>query len=172
MFRQIKALTIVAELKVEGCEMEIFKVTIAVNQRDVEINVKAGVLASFESGYSVGGVDSPKDRVSVIVGEGSNGKSAWVQVAQHTENGKIVITNEGWIHEGQQAMVDPMVGQPINASITKVSNPTSEMTKCQEDAGFGILACCVDTGAGGCYVRCCNGCCRDPYGCPGASCCA
>lgn len=151
--------------------MEIFKVAVAIDGRNVEVLLKAGLLATFETGIHDNNLESPKNRVSVIVGEGRQGLAAWVQVGKFDSSKTMTVSHEGWVTEGAGEINALSSGNASFVSLTRISNPTVEMLKCQDEADFGALNCCTSNG-NGCYVRCCNGCCSDPVGCPGASCCA
>lgn len=150
--------------------MDIFKVSVAVEGRNLDILLKAGVLATIETGTQEQKVEKPKSKVSVIISEGKQGISAWVQVGQFDDKKIIHISHEGWVREGQGQINALSPDAPAAASLSRVESPTEEMRKCQEDADFGALACCIAYG-NGCYVRCCNSCCADPVRCPGARCC-
>lgn len=150
--------------------MEIFKVAVAVDGRNIEVVLKAGVLATIETGSHENKVTSPKNKVSVLVGEGKQGLSAWIQVGSFDANRALLITHEGWVQEGDGTLGALSTGSATFASLSRMAEPTAEMLKCQEDSDFGAFGCCTSYGSG-CYVTCCNGCCSDPYRCPGASCC-
>lgn len=151
--------------------MEIFKVAVAVEGRNIEVLLKNGVLATVETGSLQGKIESPKNKVSVIVGEGRQGLAAWVQVGRFNSDKSLTISHEGWVREGDGEVSECTSVTSAVASLARIANPTAEMLKCQDKAEFGALACCTSYG-NGCYVRCCNSCCSDPVGCPGASCCA
>jgi hypothetical protein len=150
--------------------MDICKVTVAVNGRDLQAIVKAGVMATIETGALTNGIQTPKDKINIIVGRAGQGLSAWVQVSQFDVNKTASITHEGWISEGTGSLSSFSNSISAKASLSRVDSPSPEVIKCQEDAAFGLTACCTSNGSG-CYVKCCSGCCSDPAGCPGASCC-
>lgn len=150
--------------------MDLYKVIVQVGARNIDITVKQGILATVETGLRENGVEKPKSKVAVLVGTGRDGLSAWVQVAEFGMNGALGVTHEGWVAEGSRQIESLTKATSSTASLSRVTNPTAEMLKCQEDADFGPLACCTSSGSG-CYVKCCGGCCSDPVGCPGASCC-
>ncbi len=150
--------------------MEIFKVAVAVNGRNIEVVLKAGVLATVETGSHENKVESPRNKISVLVGEGKQGLAAWVQVGAFGTDKTLQITHEGWVMEGDGSVGALSSNSSTFASLSRIPAPTAEMVKCQDDSEFGAFACCTAYGSG-CYVTCCNSCCADPYGCPGASCC-
>jgi hypothetical protein len=92
-------------------------------------------------------------------------------VSHFNENREAHITHEGWINEGGGKIETISTLDPSKASLTLLKNPSAEVIECQKDKDIGVKACCTAYGSG-CYVRCCNSCCSDPYGCPGARCCA
>lgn len=138
--------------------MDLFRVTVSVDGRNLDVVVKTGVIATIETGPHENKIEKPKNKVTVIVGQGKRGFAAWVQVSRFDESKSAHVTHEGWVQEG-------------DGQLSRVVGPSAEMLKCQEDAEFGALACCTAYGSG-CYVRCCNSCCSDPTRCPGASCCS
>ena len=147
--------------------MDLYKLSVDVENRPVEITLQAGLLATAEFGRA----SKPKSKVSVLVGSGKQGLSAWVQVLDFETDGTARVTHDGWLVEGD-GEIQAIGGRGIaKASLSRISNPTAEMLKCQQDADFGAMACCTSNG-NGCHVTCCNACCSDPVGCPGASCCA
>jgi hypothetical protein len=150
--------------------MDIYKVTVAINGRDLEALVKAGVLATIETGSLDNGAETPRDKVTIIVGQGKQRPTAWIQVSRFAAGRVINVTHEGWISEGVGALESCSSLNAANTSLSKVVDPSAEVMKCQGEAAFGARACCTRTGSG-CYVTCCGGCCSDPFGCPGASCC-
>ncbi len=150
--------------------MDVFKVVVSVEGRDVSIHVKEGVLATVETGTLANDVRTPKNKVTAIVGPSSKGPVAWVQVASYDASRAARITHEGWVESGVGQVLSLLANDPAKASLSRESNPPADMVKCQEDAAFGSDACCTSSG-NGCYVRCCGGCCSDPVGCPGAGCC-
>lgn len=153
-----------------GKEMELFKVAVAVNGRNVEVLLKAGILATVEFGSHENKIEIPKNKVSVLVGKSRQGLVAWVQVGSFDSGKTLMISHEGWVPEGDGTLKALSSGTTSFASLARILHPTAEMLKCQHEADFGALACCTSYG-NGCYVRCCNSCCSDPVGCPGASCC-
>lgn len=150
--------------------MDLYKVVVSVEGRDISTYVKEGVLASVETGSLTGSVQTPKSKVTVIVGQSAKGPVAWVQVGRYNANRMVQVTHEGWVGLGNGQVSSQTAHGPANASLSLETNPTPDMIKCQSDADFGVEACCTSNG-NGCYVRCCGGCCSDPVGCPGASCC-
>ena len=154
--------------------MEVFRVTVAVDGRDLEMIVKAGVVATIETGSYEDEIEKPESKVSIIVGNGRQGLSAWVQVAQFEDGRAARISHEGWVQEGQGQIMALLDSAPAAASLSRVSNPSEEMSRCHDNVDFGTFACCTGRGRRGsrvCYVRCCNSCCSDPRRCPGARCC-
>jgi hypothetical protein len=150
--------------------MNLYKVTVQVGPRNIDVTVKQGILATVETGTRENRVNKPKSKVAVLVGTGRAGLSAWVQLSEFHSDGTLSVTNEGWVAEGSGDIGSMNKNAPASASLSRIANPTPEMIKCQEDADFGPLACCTSSG-NGCYVNCCGGCCSDPVGCPGAGCC-
>lgn len=150
--------------------MDLYKVVVSVEGRDVTTQVKAGVLASVETGSLVDGVRAPRSKITTIVEGTRKGPMAWVQIASFDRDGTAKITHEGWISSGVFQLPPVSAVGAAKASLARELQTTPEMIKCQENAEFGTDACCTSNG-NGCYVRCCGGCCSDPVGCPGAGCC-
>jgi hypothetical protein len=150
--------------------MDIYKVTIAVNGRNLEAFLKAGVMATIETGSLQNNVQTPNDKVNVIVGPAQQGMAAWVQVSRFDASRMLHVTHEGWISEGASTVGSLSTSGAAPTSLSIVRTPSPEVLKCQADVTFGMLSCCTSNGSG-CYVKCCNGCCSDPVKCPGASCC-
>ena len=123
--------------------MEIFKVAVAVDGRNVEVLVKAGVLATVETGSHEDKVENPKNKVSVIVGKGRQGLAAWVQVGKFDSNKILTVSHEGWVPAGDGEISPLSSGTASFASLVPISNPTAEMLECQEEAEFGALACSI-----------------------------
>lgn len=151
--------------------MDIFRITVSVDARNLEILMKTGIVATLETGLYENQVEIPESRLRVIVGQDKQGFCAWVQVTRLEEGEPARILHEGWIHEQPEAVSAVSTNPAAWASLSRVSNPSAEVLKCQEDASFASSECCTAYG-NGCYVRCCNSCCSDPARCPGASCCA
>lgn len=152
-------------------EMRFFNVKIQVGGREAQCIVKEGVLATMEVGSHVDKTrQRPRHKVSVLMGEAVNGPAAWVQVASFDSDGKLAVDSEGWItSDGGVHSIASFAMSPL-ASFDEIDAASEDAVKCAEEAHFGPLACCTSYG-NGCYVTCCGGCCSDPYGCPGASCC-
>lgn len=150
--------------------MQIYEIIVGVRRRDLSVKVKEGVLATVETGSLQEGTRVPKDRVTVLVGQTQNGPTAWVQIADYDTGRAARITHEGWIDLGSGQVQSLSTLDASRATLSRLSNPTAEVLRCQEQSAFGTDACCTSHG-NGCYVRCCGGCCSDPVGCPGAGCC-
>lgn len=150
--------------------ISLYKVSVNLDKRSLELIVKPGVVATMEIGSYENKVEKPKNKLTVIVGEGKNGLAAWVQAGKIDDSKTLHISHEGWVLEGEGKINAMSSGESIFASLTRVASPSEDMRKCQEKAAFGLFDCCIAYG-NGCYVRCCNSCCADPVGCPGASCC-
>lgn len=149
--------------------MELYKVAVEASGRSVELILKAGIVATAEFGSHKDKVREPQDRILAMVGEGSAGLAAWVQVGRYDAAGQLSLIQEGWIAEGG-GQLEGFKGSPVPATLSRIADPTAEMLACQKDSEVGAMDCCIEYGSN-CYVRCCNSCCADPYGCPGASCC-
>ena len=115
-------------------------------------------------------MESPTYKMNVIVSTADGGHSAWVQLGKFDNVGSLAVVAEGWVAEGAAMAATTIFGAGLKASLARATNVSADALKCQQDARFGALACCTAYG-NGCYVRCCNSCCSDPYRCPGASCC-
>lgn len=148
--------------------MELFRVEVEVASRLLIIHVKAGILATMEVGTIDNGVEMPTHKAVLIVGETTSGHSAWVQTSKFNGTSDMRIMHQGWIENGK--LKSSGSWPDAEASCKREENPTNAMIACQENATFGMLACCTAT-AGNCYIRCCGACCSDPAGCPGATCC-
>ncbi len=151
--------------------MELFKLTVEVAGRNVELVFQQGQAATAEFGTFQEEVESAEHRVSVFAGFGPKGLAAWVQTAEYEADGSYRVVNEGWISEGNGSLPSTKAAASVNATLVRVSDPSPEMLECQAEVEFGLTRCCTATGRG-CYVRCCNSCCSDPHRCPGARCCA
>lgn len=157
--------------------MELFKVTVDVDGRNLDIVMKAGVIASVEVGSHKDKVEkNPANKINVIVGQGKSGLAAWVQVAKVAKSNSFQVIHEGWINEGDGHIESCAGLNHAIASLSRVANPSAEMQERQKNVDFSPLDCCTSYGTkpdgGTCYVTCCNSCCSDPVGCPGAGCCA
>jgi len=151
--------------------MELYRINISIGDRSVATVVRQGVLASIETGVAVNGMRKPLSRILAIVNDGSDGPVSWVQVAEFDESGSPKVAFEGWVTRNSPGRLQALgKSQPLRASLETVEDPSEEMLKCQADAKFGSMSCCTSYG-NGCYVTCCNSCCSDPVGCPGAGCC-
>lgn len=149
--------------------MDIYKIKVAVNERQLECIVRSGVLATIETGRHQDRVEQPIDRVAIIVGTDSGRASAWVQVSKF--DGELFrISSEGWVFEDQAVQPMPARISAVQGSIERASEADIRSERTHEDAVFARSRCCTSYG-NGCYVKCCGGCCSDPVGCPGASCC-
>lgn len=150
--------------------MDLYKVTVHVDGRGLDVVVKPGILATVETGSHQDKATSPKFRVAVLVGDTGKNMAGWIQLTEFDRSGSLRVTHEGWVSDGVGEVASLTQGGALPTSLTRMADPTPEMRKCQENAEFGPLACCTAYGDG-CYVKCCGGCCSDPVGCPGASCC-
>lgn len=150
--------------------MDLYKLTVDVAGRSVEVSLRQGILATAEFGSHKDRVEKAESKVSVLVGTGKSGLAAWVQVSDFESDGTLRVVHEGWIKEGDSQLPSTKSEMYARASLSRIQNPSPEVCKCQEEADFGPLACCTAYGSG-CYVRCCGGCCADPTRCPGATCC-
>jgi len=150
--------------------VELYKVAVDIDGREVTSTLKAGIVASMEVGSHEHRVERPENRISLIIGHTDREVIAWVQVIKHDGLRRLFVTHEGWIEEGSGVLNSTTGKESIKASLTVVTDPSAEMLACQERAALKPLDCCVAYG-NGCYVRCCNACCADPTRCPGASCC-
>ncbi len=150
--------------------MEVFKVNIALGQRKLEAFVNKGVVATIETGSLMNQIRSPVDQVVIIVGDSTHGPTVWTQVSQ-IKQGMTQITHQGFMEEKAGDLDRSLKLFSAEVSLTRVEHPPAEVLKCLAKTSFGLWNCCTANG-NGCYVRCCNGCCSDPVGCPGASCCS
>jgi hypothetical protein len=152
--------------------LSLYKVTVNIDNRNLEVRVKAGIIATMETGSYENNVEKLKNRLTVIVGEGKKGLAAWVQVGKTDDSNVIRMTHQGWVLEGNGQVNALSKGEPAAiASLMREVSPSNEMIDHQENVGWGDDDCCVAYGTD-CYVRCCNSCCADPASCPGASCCS
>lgn len=150
--------------------MDLYKITVSVGGRNIDIAVRQGILATVETGSHQNRVEKPEAKIAVLVGTGRAGLAAWVQVAEFGQDGGPRVTHEGWITEENGQIFSLGSGDTAPASVSRIVDPSPAMCRCHEDADFGPLACCTAYG-NGCYVTCCGGCCSDSTKCPGASCC-
>lgn len=151
--------------------MDIYEVKVPVEDREIVVLVRPGVMATVETGSHNDKVESPEHRVNVLVGNGLNGVAAWVQISKYDDGQGFTLEYEGWVQNDNRNVGTLSGIDGLNATLSLVADPSPETLKCQETASFGETACCTAYG-NNCYVRCCNGCCSDPRRCPGASCCA
>jgi hypothetical protein len=151
-------------------KMRCHKVTVSVDGRNLETLVREGVLATIETGKHVDKVKTPSNRISIMTGQRDGKSVAWVQVARVGADGVLSITNEGWIGDGQEQVASLSKGPGAKSSLEILEQIPEKSRATLEKAQFGVMGCCTAYG-NGCYVTCCNGCCADPVGCPGASCC-
>lgn len=154
-----------------GGSMNFYKVTVTVDGRDLESVVKEGVVATIEAGKRDNGVNQPQMRISIIAGQKANEPSAWIQVSRPSGAGTFLISHEGWINGEDNKLGSVASDAPTKATVERVERVDDLPRKLLEGAEFGSFDCCTAYG-NGCYVTCCNGCCADPVGCPGANCCA
>jgi hypothetical protein len=154
----------------EDSRMSAYKVSVEIEGRIVDSIVKEGVLATIETGTLLNSVETPKHKVVIMVGRATGGPSAWIQVSHYNGGGHPQIAYEGWVKKSGDRIQALAGSSSIAASLVEEVSPSAEVTNCHANAEFGTLSCCTSNG-NGCYVRCCNGCCSDPVGCPGASCC-
>ena len=149
--------------------VDIYKVRVTVNERQLECTVRSGILATIETGKHQDRVEQPIDRVAIMVGADSGRASAWVQVSNF-DGEHFRVSSEGWISEDRDVQSMPARIKTVEGSIERASEADIISARTHEDAVFGRSRCCTSYG-NGCYVKCCGGCCSDPTGCPGASCC-
>lgn len=149
--------------------MELFQLNISVGDREIECTVKKGVLATIETGLHEDKVETPENRVLVMVGDGRNEASAWIQVSNY-DGEQFTVAAEGWVDESGDNRTGPSNIGKVAARMKSISENDVASLKTHEDAVFARSRCCTSYGRG-CYVKCCGGCCSDPTKCPGASCC-
>jgi hypothetical protein len=150
--------------------MNFYKVTVNVDGRNLESIVKEGVVATIEAGKRDNGVNRPQTKISIVAGQKANEPSAWIQVLRPNGTGAFLVSYEGWIDRKDKRLGSPASDDPTRASVERVERVDDLPRKLVEGATFGAFDCCTAYG-NGCYIICCNGCCADPVGCPGASCC-
>lgn len=151
--------------------MDVFKVTVSVDGRDLEAFVKAYVLATIETEIHQNQQQrTPQDKVSIFVGQSPNGPAAWIQVFRFDAAHALQVTHEGWVSSADNALNALSGRKPASASLVLIQSPPPEVIKCHDGVSFGSFACCTSY-SNGCYVTCCNSCCSDSAKCPGASCC-
>lgn len=150
--------------------LHLYKVSVNVDQRSLDVIVKVGVVATMETGSHKNKIESPDRRLTVIVGEGKRGMAAWVQAGRFDGNKMLHISHEGWVFEGKGQLNALSSGDPLIVSLARIETSNDDIIKCQEKLTFASEDCCIAYG-NGCYVRCCGSCCADPVGCPGARCC-
>jgi len=107
--------------------MDIFKVAIAVEGREIEAFVKAGVLATVETGSHKDKAETPENKISIMVGEGKTGRAAWVQVARFNGDRSLHITHEGWVSEAGGQVQGYASFAPARAMLEAVSNPRPDV---------------------------------------------
>ena len=151
--------------------MNIYNVEIDVAGRTAFCTVKEGVVATMELGSHIDRVITPEHKVTLIVGKGKNGISAWVQVSEFSPEGILTISHDGWIDAAGERTSNLNEKAAPKVKFERAEPDSADALKCASDTSFGPLACCIAYG-NGCYVKCCGGCCSDPMSCPGASCCS
>ena len=152
--------------------MDIYKIGVEVNGRELLIHARSGMVASVEIGTKSGNDTKKEEKVVVFIGDAAAGKAAWVQVLKFQTNDTFSVVHEGWVHEGTNGLQANSGIQLAKASLSKVVSPDPKMLAKQSNLMFGKLACCTAACTNGKTITCCNSCCSDPVGCPGGSCCA
>lgn len=152
--------------------MDLFRVIFEFGSHSFGMTLTSGLIGTAETGSSVDGVDKARRRVTAIVSCSPNGPAGWIQLAEASGSGELVLSHEGWVQLDKPSTIGAMNGSAATllARLEKIEHPTEEMLRCQATAQFGAMSCCTSYGSG-CYVTCCNSCCSDPMGCPGAGCC-
>jgi hypothetical protein len=151
--------------------MEFAKVKVQVAGRDIEAIVRLGTVATVETGTHKDRHDLiPTARITIHAGLKDQEAAAWVQVAKFAD-GKFSIVHEGWASAkpGSLELSASHFG-PTQASIELLEDVDLDKSPLLRNAKFGTRGCCTAYG-NGCHITCCNACCSDPTGCPGASCC-
>lgn len=148
---------------------EIYRISVDLDGREINSFVKEGALSTVELGSLENNEERPSHRICAIVARSEDEPTAWVQLSSF-QDGRFILSSEGWFTLGQEPVptgaIPAATGRLTIASVEDLGT-----IKPNPEARFGVLACCTSNG-NGCYVRCCNSCCSDPVGCPGASCCA
>lgn len=150
--------------------MSYYQVRVQVNGRDLEMFAREGVPSTIEVGSHKDRVKTPQHKVSIIAGQTNGKATAWVQIAEHS-SGALSVSHVGWVDDSNRSVKALFNAPAAAASVSKVDRLPENTIRTLEKAQFGTDGCCTSYG-NGCYVTCCNGCCSDPVGCPGASCCA
>ena len=149
--------------------MTAFKVTVEVGGRSIESVVRRGILATVEVGTHTEKVETPSHKIVILSDKADDGPTAWIQISSYTDS-RAEITYEGWIKGGSATLRHSYDGSAVTAFISEERSASQEVLDAHIDLVPGSMRCCISYGSG-CYVKCCNGCCSDPVGCPGASCC-
>jgi hypothetical protein len=149
--------------------MNIHKVTVNIENRSLEAFVREGVLATIETGKQVDKVKTPINKIWILSVHKDGKAAAWMQIAA-LRDGAASITHEGWIGDGRPELT-ALSNKPSTRATVELAHDVPEKSRENlERAKIGTFGCCTSYG-NGCYVTCCNSCCSDPVGCPGASCC-
>ena len=152
--------------------MKLFKVAVEVDGRSIESEVRAGVLASVETGILKDESEIPEHKINLILDDSSNEPTAWVQVIKIDEKLNQKVINEG-LAGNSELLLDAITGEKSSCkvAISEIEVEEKDLKECHKITSLKTRRCCTAYGRG-CYVRCCNSCCSDPTRCPGASCCA
>lgn len=152
--------------------MNLFRIELDFGGHPLGMVLSSGLVGTVETGSSVDGVDRARRRITAIISGSPNGPAGWIQLAKAEGSDNLVLSHEGWVQLGKPSAISALNGSEtmLLAKLEVVENPTEETLKCQATAQFGATSCCTSYGSG-CYVTCCNSCCSDPVGCPGAGCC-
>jgi hypothetical protein len=150
--------------------MSFYKVTVTVSGRNLESIVKEGVIATTEVGKHENKIQRPQTKVSILAGQKAGKPSAWVQVSKANDAGSFVISHEGWITSDANQLNSLTSDGSAAVTMESIARDNGAVGKLALNAEFGTRGCCTAYG-NGCYITCCNACCSDPTGCPGASCC-
>ncbi len=147
----------------------IFKMKVNYGEGEMEIVGTAGLVATAESGKRQDDKTIPVKRIVVVVSDKAGDQVAWIQLSKANDAGQLVVTNEGWVSK-DSANIEGFGAAPISAVFVTASDLDQVVLDSLYKNEQGIFSCCTSSG-NGCYVRCCNACCSDPWSCPGASCC-
>ncbi|WP_428737234.1 hypothetical protein [Sulfurimonas sp.] len=151
--------------------MQVYRVSIKIEDKSFENIMKDGVMASTEFGRLNGDEEIPAYKVNVLVKNENDISTTWAQILKYDSSKGYILFEEGFIHHEEKILKSNMSDNFIEASVHIEEMKDSNIIKCLSEVSFSKRKCCTSYGDN-CYVKCCNCCCSDAVACPGASCCA
>ena len=130
-------------------------------------------ITSWGGSYSTK-AETPQNGIPIMAGRSESQLTAWIHTAKYNGEALRVTSKREVSGESELgASADSISLIPASSQCVPEGDVAS-LTIHHDDAASGSptasQACCISYGSG-CYVRCCGGCCADPWRCPGAGCC-